>query len=153
MVAKLRREVRNRILETAREFGEEENEIVKDLIAGRETKPKNAEKQRLADMEESEVIGENEMKEESTGRKEAEGKKKKTDWAAKLEVAREKDTMTTEKNGPGKEWRMREGKGKTRSGVSEKRGKGPSPGLRMVPNMGRWLTPPDHAASARGNGR
>ena len=31
---------------------------------------------------------------------------------------------------------MRDGKGKMRSGVSEKRGKGPGPGLRMVPNMG-----------------
>ena len=29
----------------------------------------------------------------------------------------------------------RKGNGKTRSGVSETRGKGPSPGLRMVPNM------------------
>ena len=65
-----------------------------------------------------------------------ERKKNKTDWAALLEVAREKDTTTAEKNGPGKEWSVREGKGKTRSGLSEKKGKGPSPGLRMVPNMG-----------------
>ena len=35
VVAKLRREVRNRLMETAKELGEEENEIVKDLIAGR----------------------------------------------------------------------------------------------------------------------
>ena len=78
----------------------------------------------------------NEMKEEKNGQKEAEGEKKKTDWAALLEVAREKDTTTMEKSGPGKEWRMREGKGKTRSGASEKKGKGPGPGSRMVPNMG-----------------
>ena len=70
MVAKLRREVRNRILETDKELGEEENGIVKALIAGREMKPKSAETQRWADMEESDVIGESDMKEESAGRDE-----------------------------------------------------------------------------------
>ena len=76
------------------------------------------------------------MEEEGIGHEEAGGEKKKTYWAALLEVAREKDTTTAEKNGPEKEWRTRQGKGKTRSGVSERKGKGPSPGLRMVPNMG-----------------
>ena len=116
-------------------MGKEENQIVKDLVAGHVTKSKNAEKQRWADMEESETTEQSEMEEESMGREEAGRKKRKTNWAALLEVAREKDMTTAEKNGPEKEWRAREGKGKTRSGVSEKKGKGPSPGLRMVPNM------------------
>ena len=89
VVAKLRREVRNRLMETAKELDEEENEVVKDLLAGRVTKSENAEKQRWADMEESEMTEENEMKEEKNGQKEAEGEKK-TDWEALLEVAREK---------------------------------------------------------------
>ena len=70
VVAKLRRDVRNRIQETAKELGEEENRVVKDLIAGCQTSPKSAEKQRWADVEESEVIGESEMAEEYARRDE-----------------------------------------------------------------------------------
>ena len=73
VVAKLRQGVRNRILETARELGKEESQIVKDLVAGRVMEPKIAEKQRWADMEESE---ESEMTQQGIGR---EGEKKKQD--------------------------------------------------------------------------
>ena len=68
MVAKLRREERNRIQETAKEMGEEENRIVKELIAGREVRLKDAEKPRWADMEKSEATGESEVTEESPRR-------------------------------------------------------------------------------------
>ena len=63
-LAKLRREVRNRFQETAKELGEEENRIVKELIAGREVRLKDAEKPRWADMKESEATGESKMTEE-----------------------------------------------------------------------------------------
>ena len=46
VVAKLRQEVRNRLMETAKELGEEENGVVKDLIEGRVRKPENTEKRR-----------------------------------------------------------------------------------------------------------
>ena len=104
---------------------EEENRVIKDLLAGNDAKPGSAEKQRWADVEESEEDGVNEVE-----------KQKKTDWMALLEVAREKDVGNAEKGKWGREWEVRdEGKGKTRSGTRESKGKGPS-SARMVPNMG-----------------
>ena len=121
VVAKLRRELSNRVQETAKELGEEENRVIKNLLAGVDEEPENTEKQRWADVEESEEEGVKEVE-----------KRKKTDWMALLEVAREKDVGNTEKG----RWEVRdEGKGKTRSGTREKRGKGPSLAS-MVPNMG-----------------
>ena len=104
---------------------EEENRVIKDLLAGNDAKPGSAEKQRWADVEESEEDGVNEVE-----------KQKKTDWMALLEVAREKDVGNAEKGKWRREWEVRdEGKGKTRSGTRESKGKGPS-SARMVPNMG-----------------
>ena len=119
VVAKLRQEVRDRLMEAAKELGEEENEVVKDVIAGRVRRPENTKKQRWADMEESEATEQSEMEGESVECEEAGREKRKTNWAALLEVAREKDGTTAESNEPEKEWGVREGK--MRSGIAEKR--------------------------------
>ena len=102
VVAKLRRDLGDRVQETAKELGEEENRVIKDLLAGNDAKPGSAEKQRWADVEESEEDGVNEVQ-----------KQKKTDWMALLEVAREKDVGNAEKGKWGREWAVRdEGKRK-----------------------------------------
>ena len=125
-MVKFRRKLCDRVQGTAKELGEIENRVIKDLFAERDVKPGNAEKQGWADVEESEEDGANEVEE-----------KKKTDWMALLEIAREKkDARSTEKCKGRREWEVRdEGKGKTRSGARERKGKGPS-SARMVPNTG-----------------
>ena len=56
--------------------------------------------------------------------------KKKTDWMELLEVARVQDTGATEESKEGRgqrrEWEVMEGKGKVRSDVWERKGRGPS---------------------------